>query len=66
MQSVDHTKLHDHIVQKAFDASSAVLTEEQKHKLFQNKIDRAAKMIEARGKDCPITNRRGLYRTWTK
>jgi hypothetical protein len=48
MQSVDHTKLHNHIVQKAFDASSAFLTEEQKIKLFQNKIDRAAQMIEAR------------------
>ena len=66
MQSVDHTKLHDHIVQKAFDASSAFLTEEQKLKLFQNKIDRAAQMIMARSKDCPITNRSGLYRDWTK
>ena len=66
MQSVDHTKLHDHIVQKAFDASSAFLTEEQKLKLFQNKINRAAQMIEARDKTCPVTNRSSLYRTWTK
>lgn len=66
MQSVDHTKLHNHIVQKAFDASSAFLTEEQKLKLFQNKIDRAAEMIKARGKDCPITNRSSLYRNWTR
>ena len=41
MHSVDHTKLHNTIVQKAFDATSAFLTEEQKLKLFQNKIDRA-------------------------
>ena len=50
MQSVDHTKLHDAIVQKAFDASSAFLTEEQKRKLFQNKVDRAQAMLEARSK----------------
>lgn len=51
MQSVDHTKLHDHIVQKAFDATSAFLTEEQKRKLFQNKIDRAQAMLESRDKE---------------
>ena len=51
MQSVDHTKLHDHIVQKAFDATSAFLTEEQKAKLFQNKIDRAQAMIDSRTQD---------------
>jgi hypothetical protein len=64
MQSVDHTKLHNHIVQKAFDASSAVLTEEQKMRLFKNKIERAAEMLQARGEDCPVTNRRGLYSSW--
>ncbi|CAB4137952.1 hypothetical protein UFOVP328_150 [uncultured Caudovirales phage] len=54
MQSVDHTKLHNHIVQKAVDASSAFLTEEQKLKLFQNKIDRAQAMIASRDQE-------GLY-----
>lgn len=63
MHTVDHTRLHDHIVQKAFDASSAFLSEEQKLKLFQNKINRAAEMLEQRGKDCPVTNRKGLYRS---
>jgi hypothetical protein len=46
MQSVDHTKLHDTIVQKAFDVSSAFLTESQREKLFQNKIDRARAMLQ--------------------
>ena len=47
MQSVDHTKLHNQIVQKAFDATSAFLTKEQTQQLFQNKIDRARAMLEA-------------------
>jgi hypothetical protein len=47
MQSVDHTKLHNAIVQKAFDATSAFLTKEQTQQLFQNKIDRARAMLEA-------------------
>ena len=51
MHTVDHTKLHDHIVQKAFDASSAFLSEEQKLKLFQNKIDRAQAMLDAQKKE---------------
>jgi len=46
MQSVDHTKLHNAIVQKAFDVSSAVLTAEQTQRLFQNKIDRARAMLQ--------------------
>jgi hypothetical protein len=45
MQSVDHTKLHNAIVQKAFDVSSAVLTESQKAQLFQNKFQRAQAML---------------------
>ena len=51
MQTVDHTRLHNTIVQKAFDATSAFLTEEQKLKLFQNKIDRAQAMLEAQKKE---------------
>jgi hypothetical protein len=47
MQSVDHTKLHNAIVQKAFDATSAFLTKEQTQQLVQNKIKRARAMLEA-------------------
>jgi len=45
---IDYTKLNDRIVKQAYDVSSAVLTEAQKQKLFQNKIDRARSMIESR------------------
>jgi hypothetical protein len=45
--TIDYTKLNDQIVQQAFDASSAFLTEDQVKRLFQNKIDRAAAMIRA-------------------
>jgi hypothetical protein len=45
--TIDYTKLNDQIVQQAYDASSAFLTEAQVRKLFQNKIDRAAAMIRA-------------------
>lgn len=60
MQSVDHTNLHNAIVQKAFESCSAVLTEEQKQQLFQAKIERAIQAMEAR-KDCPVYNRSSLY-----
>jgi hypothetical protein len=46
--AIDYTKLNDQIVKQAFDATSAFLTEAQKQKLFQNKIDRAQAMIAAR------------------
>jgi hypothetical protein len=45
--SIDYTKLNDRIVKQAYDVSSAFLTESQKQRLFQNKIDRAAAMIRA-------------------
>jgi hypothetical protein len=45
---IDYTKLNDRIVKQAYDATTAFLTEAQKQKLFQNKIDRAAAMIQAR------------------
>ena len=48
--TIDYTKLNDQIVQQAFDASSAFLTEDQVKRLFQNKIDRAAAMIQAQEK----------------
>lgn len=46
--TIDYTKLNDQIVKQAYNATSAFLTEAQKQKLFQNKIDRAQQMIEAR------------------
>jgi hypothetical protein len=45
---IDYTKLNDQIVKQAYDATSAFLTEAQRQKLFQNKIDRAAVMLKAR------------------
>ena len=45
---IDYSKLNDRIVKQAYDASEAFLTEAQLQKLFQNKIERAQKMIEAR------------------
>jgi hypothetical protein len=46
--TIDYTKLNDQIVKQAYNASNAFLTEAQKQKLFQNKIDRAQAMIQAR------------------
>ena len=48
MQSVDHTKLHNHIVQKAFDVTGAFLNETQRQQLFQNKVDRAQEALRLR------------------
>jgi hypothetical protein len=45
---IDYTKLNDRIVKQAWNASTAFLTEAQRQKLFQNKIDRAEQMIQAR------------------
>ena len=45
--TIDYTKLNEKIVRQAYDASSAFLTETQRQRLFQNKIDRAAAMIRA-------------------
>ena len=44
---IDYTKLNDQVVKQAYDASSAFLTEAQRQRLFQNKIDRATAMIRA-------------------
>lgn len=46
--NIDYSKLNDQIVKQAYDHNSAFLTDEQKQKLFQNKIDRAEIMIRAR------------------
>ena len=48
MQSVDHTKLHNHIVQKAFEVSSAFLTDAQAKQLFQSKVERAEEALKLR------------------
>jgi hypothetical protein len=45
---IDYTKLNDQIVKQAWSATSAFLTEAQKQRLFQNKIDRAVIMLKAR------------------
>ena len=44
----DFTKLNDRIVQQAWEFSNLTLNEELKNKLFQDKIRRAADMIQAR------------------
>ena len=44
----DYTKLNDRIVQQAYELSSMTLSEELKTRLFQDKIRRAAEMIQAR------------------
>jgi hypothetical protein len=45
---IDYTKLNDRVVKQAWNATSAFLTEAQKQRLFQNKIDRADIMLKAR------------------
>jgi len=52
--SIDYEKLNDQIVKQAYDASSAFLTEAQRQRLFQNKIDRASAMIRAQEQFCRI------------
>ena len=47
--SIDYSKLNDQIVKQAWDHTTIFLNEDQKRKLFQNKIDRAAAMIRAQG-----------------
>jgi hypothetical protein len=54
--SIDYDKLNDQIVKQAYDATSAFLTEAQRQKLFQNKIDRAAAMIRAQERFKKIAN----------
>ena len=44
----DYSKLNDHIVKQAYEYSNLVLNEEMKTRLFQNKLQRAREMIEAR------------------
>jgi hypothetical protein len=49
--TIDYTKLNDRVVKQAWDVSNLTLTEEMKTQLFQNKIRRAAEMIQAREAD---------------
>ena len=44
----DFTKLNNRIVRQAWEFSNLTLNEELKIKLFQDKIRRAAEMIQAR------------------
>jgi hypothetical protein len=44
----DYTNLNNCIVKQAFDASKIILSEAQRQKLFQNKIDRAQEMLKGR------------------
>jgi len=44
----DFTKLNNRIVRQAWEYSNLVLNEELKTKLFQDKIRRAADMIQSR------------------
>jgi hypothetical protein len=46
--TTDYKNLNDRIVKQAYEVSKFTLTEEMKTRLFQNKIDRARQMIEAR------------------
>ena len=44
----DYTKLNDRIVEQAYELSNMTLSEELKIRMFQDKIRRAAEMIQAR------------------
>jgi len=51
--SIDYTKLNDRIVKQAWKFDNLILSEELKTKLFQDKMRRAAEMIQAR-KQSPV------------
>lgn len=46
--TIDYSKLNDRVVKQAWEVSNLALTEEMKTRLFQNKIQRAKEMIQAR------------------
>jgi hypothetical protein len=52
-EKIDYSKIADRIVEQVVEHSRFVLDEHQKQKLFQDKIDRARREIEARA-NCPI------------
>jgi hypothetical protein len=45
---IDYKKLNNRVVRQAWEVSNLTLTEEMKTRLFQNKIRRAAEMLQAR------------------
>jgi isopenicillin N synthase-like dioxygenase len=51
--TIDYSKLNDRIVEQAHQAAKNYfsLSEDEKQKLFQNKIDRAKAMLELRDKN---------------
>jgi len=55
----DYTKLNDRIVKQAYEVSDLVLTNDMKVRLFQNKIDRAAAMIQAQEQFSRLINQDG-------
>jgi len=57
--TTDYKNLNDRIVKQAYEVSNFTLTEDMKTRLFQNKIDRAREMIEAR-KLSPAFNKDGF------
>ena len=48
---IDYTKLNDRIVRQAHEASQFILTEELRTRFLQEKIQRAAEMLQARNID---------------
>ena len=52
-EKIDYSKIADRIVEQVVEHSRFVLDEHAKQKLFQSKIDRAQREIEARA-NCPI------------
>jgi hypothetical protein len=46
--TIDYSNLNDRVVKQAWEVSNLTLTEEMKTRLFQNKIQRAKEMIQAR------------------
>jgi len=49
--NIDYSKLNDRIVRQATEIPGFTLSEEQKQKLFNNKIERAAAMLASREAD---------------
>ena len=45
---IDYKKLNNRVVRQAWEVSNLTLTEEMKTRLFQNKLLRAAEMLQAR------------------
>lgn len=45
---IDYTKLNNRVVRQAWEVNNLTLTEEMKTRLFQNKLRRAAEMLQAR------------------